>query len=696
MKKVAVRLILILLVASITIIPAALSRNQVRAEDAGLWQPMGIPAGSVYSLAASDAPDSNVLYAVAEDGSIFKTTDQGGTWNSIPGVNQVGELVVNPHNPDDIWLVTDSGQVYRLSQDGTAWDEVIDPSGDGFRFSSIYAMATTKPEDPDIFPVSGFGTIYALENGSGIFKSTDSGKSWTFLESADIEYAHSLAVHPMEPDIVYSAHSRSPLETEVRVMRSLDGGQTWQKVFEMPGEQTAVAIDPSDADVVYVGLAARSEDGGGAVFKSTDKGETWFRLNDQFNMSTVWGQPQLIADPNDPQVAYAATWLGGTWKTTDAGATWTLLEGAPISATALSLNPENTDVIFLADRTTPTVWRSTDGGETWQKVADFSSDRALLVMRVMVHGDTVYASTFLPQLMGGNMYKSTDAGETWTNITNGLPKGVLDIAVDPTNPDNVYVTTNINYAYKSTDGGDSWEKMQNFPDIGAYDIEVDPYQPNILYTSARGGSLPDWFTEISGDFPDGIVFSESAGVYRSADYGESWTNLLATTASCRVVRQHPDNPEVFFAADLVDGLMVSIDGGQTWTHYDIGLGTQVLTSVAVSGDKIYVGTQGCGVYSGDIDMTDWSLTWRPERSNKPVPDVLNLMLKVDIENPDRVFVSSYPGGLYRTDNGGIKWTDKNGITPSVVIDDPLRRESTCPSTPWVSTYRPGSEANTST
>lgn len=494
MRKFVISLVSTFLILFVILFSTMPLNVQVHGEDTNLWQQTGIPADSVYILEASDAADGDVVYAVAADGRIFKTTDQGDTWTSIPNVNQVDELVVNPHNPDDIWLVTDSGQVFRLSNNGTTWDKIIDPAGSGFRFSSIYALATTRPEDPDVFPYDYSGMFYALKNGFGIFKSTDSGRNWTFLESADVEYTHSLVVHPLDPDIVYGGYSRNPLETEVKVMRSLDGGETWQKVFEKSGEQTVVAIDPNDVNTVYVGLAATSEDGGGAIFKSIDKGNTWSRLNDQFNMCTVWGQPQLIVDPGDPLTAYAATWLGGTWKTTDAGKTWTQLEGAPISATALSLNEENTDVIYLGDRTTPTVWRSTDAGGTWQKVADFSGDGALLVMRVMAHGDTVYASTFLPQLLGGNMYKSTDAGDTWTDITNGLPKGVLDIAVDPTNPDNIYVTTNVNYAHKSIDGGNTWEKIQNFPDIGAYDIEVDPLEPNILYTSARGGTVPAWFT----------------------------------------------------------------------------------------------------------------------------------------------------------------------------------------------------------
>ncbi len=667
MRKFVIALFSILLIVSVIILPATHSQNQVHGEDANLWQETNLPADSVYILETSDAADGDVVYAVAADGSIFKTTDQGNTWTSIPNVNQVDELVINPHNPDDIWLVTDSGQVYRLSDDGTTWDKIIDPAGSGFRFSSIYAMATSRPEDPDVRLGHDLDTIYALENGVGLFMSTDSRRSWTFLESADINYTHSLVVHPLEPDIVYSGHSRNPLETEVKVMRSLDGGETWQKVFEMPGEQTAVAIDPNDVNTVYVGLAAKSEDGGGAIFKSIDKGNTWSRLNEYFNMCTVWGQPQLIVDPNDPFTAYAATWLAGTWKTTDAGKTWTLLEEAPISATALSLNEENTDVIYLADRTTPTVWRSTDGGETWQKVADFSSEGAFVLNRVMADGDVVYAATFGPGLHGGKLYKSTDAGTSWFDITGKLPRSVLDIAIDPTDRNTIYVTTHVFDAYKSTDGGNTWIEMANFPDIGGYDIEVDPVDTDTLYACGLGAtSLPNW------NYTGGYTFTDDSGVYKSTDAGLTWDKVLTTSNECRAVRLHPDNHNVLFAAAMDDGFIVSTDAGSSWTSYNAGLGTQVLTSCAVNGNKVYAGSQATGVYAGDINLADWSITWQSERSNKPAPDVFNLMIKVDFENSNRIFVGSNPGGLYRSDDGGLTFYDKNFLTPSVVVDDPLR------------------------
>jgi photosystem II stability/assembly factor-like uncharacterized protein len=349
------------------------------------------------------------------------------------------------------------------------------------------------------------------------------------------------------------------------------------------------------------------------------------------------------------------------------------LEEAPISSTALSLNLQNTNVIFLADRSSPTVWKSEDAGQTWEQVADFAADGALLVMRILSDGDTVFASTFHPSLGGGKLYKSTNGGSSWSDITGTLPRGVLDVAVDPTDPETMYVTTNVFGVYKSTDGGASWSQLENHPYVGVYDIEVDPVDPAILYTAARGGSLPAWFTEISGDFPDGITFEDDAGVYKSTDSGLTWNKVLVTSASCRAIRMHPNHHNTLFAVDLVDGLQMSTDGGNRWASLNSGLDTRVLTSCAVAGDKLYVGTQGCGVYSGDFDIATAEVDWQSGRSNKPVPEVHNLQIEVDPANSNNIYVTSYPGGLYASTDGGSTFRDRNAITPSIVVEHPLQR-----------------------
>ena len=618
------------------------------------------------SLLAVDPIDPAVVYAASAGGEgTFRSEDRGNTWTWLNGGGLphpwVDELLVHPTDSSTIYEIVDTSEVYRSDNHGATWTTVWDE----FQFSSVYALAAA-PSDPNV--------VYACKNGFGLFKSVqtgDGGDAWRFLHQSLVDYTYTIAIHPENPDIVFSGYNSKPFQDWAMIRRSTDGGTTWETALHVDGSEgiTSIVFDPSDSNVLY---ATSIGENGGTVYVSRDGGDSWEPLNERFTMCTVWGQPQLVGDPEDPDTVYAATWLGGTWKTTDAGASWALVE-APISATALSVDPLHPDVLFLGDRSTPTVWRSLDAGGTWDRVADFAGDGALLAMRVLVHDGTVYASTFHHGLSGGDLYRSRDNGDTWDRITGSLPKGILDIAVDPHDTNVIYVTTNINSAYVSRDGGDTWSHIGGFPDVGAYDIEIHPTDSSILYTSARGGSLPDWFTQMSGDHADGIAFSQPAGVYRSIDKGATWEQILETLPSCRAVRVHPDHPELVFAVDLFDGLLVSRDAGVTWMQENAGIETLVPTSLVVSGERLYIGTQACGVWSADLSVTSGTLSWQPERSNKPVPTVHSAEIQVDPNNPDVLFVSAYPGGLMRSTDGGVTWGDRNGINPSIVVADPLRQ-----------------------
>jgi photosystem II stability/assembly factor-like uncharacterized protein len=616
------------------------------------------------SLLVAHPTRPGTIYAASAGGAgTFRSTDYGDHWKWLNGGGLphpwADELIIDSTDPDVLYEIVDIADVYRSANGGDTW-QLVWPD---FRFSSITALASA-PSDPDI--------VYACKSGFGLYRSDDGGRRWRFLHQSMVDYTYVLAIHPEDPNIVFSSTNPKPFQNSALIRRTTNGGITWETVLEVEGSGgiTTITFDPDNPQVLYAGSIGQA---GGGVYVSTDGGNKWNALNDRFTMCTVWGQPQLVVHPDNPSVAYAGTWLAGTWKTADSGASWTLLEEAPISATSVSIDPLDPDEIYLSDRSSPTVWKSDDAGETWKEVADFTAEGALLVMRVISHGPDVYAATFAPCLHGGRLYKSRDAGESWTDITGTLPKGILDIAVDPADPNVIYVTTNVNSAYRSTDGGETWLHMDGFPDIGAYDIEVHPLDSSILYTSGRGGSLPAWFTEISGDHPEGVQFSQTAGVYRSLDSGQTWTQILETRPSCRVIRIHPENPDLLFAADLGDGLLVSRDGGEMWTEENQGPQNVIPTSCAVSGNTIYIGTQGCGVWSGDIDVKTGAITWQPERSNKPVPAVHSAEIQVDPNDPEILFVSAYPGGLLRSTDGGVTWRDRNGINPSTIVDDPLRQ-----------------------
>ncbi|NYT00544.1 MAG: hypothetical protein GKB99_02320, partial [Methanocellales archaeon] len=321
--------------------------------DQNAWvQTKGPTNGFINSLGI-DPTNPDILYATDEEGRIFKTTDKGNTWKEVSAGEIMhtfsDELIVSPHDPENIWSVDGVANVFETTNGGSTWSQIIDPYGDGFRFGSVYAIAPA-PSDPD--------TIYAFKNGFGIFKSIDGGGSWLFLDPSEVDYSYSIAVDPTNPDIVYSGYNPKQSQDWAMVRQTTDGGDSWRTSLMVPHSNgiTSVAIDPNNPETIYAG--SRGEVG--EIYKSVDRGNSWSKLNEHFTMCTVWGQPQLIVDPNDTSIAYVATWLGGTWKTTDEGETWTLLRDAPVSSTALSLNLVNSNIIYSADRTEPKLWKTTN------------------------------------------------------------------------------------------------------------------------------------------------------------------------------------------------------------------------------------------------------------------------------------------------------------------------------------------------
>ncbi len=647
----------------------------------------GLLNTQVALFALADSSGSTVYAASMGGAGTFKSTDFGETWTNVTGGGidhpAADELAVSPTNPQTIWEAVDVGKVFVSRNGGDTWSTTISSYGTGFRCGTVSAMAIAP---------STSTRLYALKSGFGIFRSTDAGDTWNFLHQSEVDYTYSLAVHPANPHIVFSGYSPKPFQDFAMVRRSLDGGTTWSTALTVPHSSgiTSVAIDPKAPKTIYAASTGASSGGGGVIYHSNDGGDSWSPLNPHFTMLTVWGQPQLIGDPAKPSTAYAATWLGGTWKTVDAGQTWRKLTGAPESSTSLSIDQEDPDIIYATDRASPTLWKSTDGGKTWSHF-DFSSSGGFLLNRVLATDHNVYLSTFGPGIHQGKFYVSKDGGTSWTDITGSLPRSVLDIAVDPSNPQVIYITTHIHGAYKSTDGGASWSELRGFPNIGGYDIELDPVAPSVVYAAGMGAAtVPDWV------MAGGYALTDPSGVYKSTDSGQTWRQLLTTSNECRAIRIHPANHNLLVASALSDGFFVSTDGGANWTGASEGLDTRNLTSLWSAGDKVYAGTQGFGVYAGDIDAANGNVTWVAARSNKPIPDVHSIRVQVDPSNSKRIYVGSNPGGLFRSDDGGNSWFDKNFLTPSVVVDDPKRQgyytfaiNPADPNEVWVGTWGKG-------
>jgi hypothetical protein len=171
-------------------------------------------------------------------------------------------------------------------------------------------------------------------------------------------------------------------------------------------------------------------------------------------------------------------------------------------------------------------------------------------------------------------------------------------------------------------------------------------------------------------------------VYKSEDAGDTWEHILETEGAGMNIAIHPDNNNLLFVADNNGGVWVSIDQGDTWRQENDGLGSLSVSGVKVQNNYVYVVTEGFGVYAGTVAMRSavnrftgnviekGSIIWDDSRSNNLVNEVYNIQLMVDPTDSSRIFASSYPGGMMRSDDQGETWHSKNFLLPSFRLNDP--------------------------
>lgn len=617
------------------------------------------------NLLAAHPTNPATLYAASAGGEgTFRSTDYGRHWTWLNGGGiehpYPDELVVNPVNPRTLYEAVDVSDVYRSNDGGDTWNQAWPE----FQASSIYALASA-PSDP--------GVLYALKNGFGIFKSDNGGEGWRFLHQSQVDYTYTLAVHPRDPQIIYSGYNPKPFQDWAMVRRSADGGATWRTVLEVPhaGGITAVAIDPANPDTVYAGSTGE----GGIVWVSRDSGETWAKLNEQLTFTNVHA---LTVDPNNPEVAYAGVWGGGTFRTGDGGQTWDRLPNDPtISATAILINPRNSDTIYLADRTGPRVYRTTDGGKHWETYFDAGPAyyRVLAATPDPGNPDILYVSIFSRHggPMAGGLFR-LEKGVA-VRVTANLPRLPVAVAVDPHDQARLYAVTHANGLYGSTDAGKSWVELSDSDSglpqaesLGFGGLIMDPQDSRTLYLI--GGGDFDHNLRHTGIDP-AIMHT----VYKSVDGGQTWVNLNdgslgGNSGQIKGFTIDPNDRNTLYAGG-VKGVFMSRDGGRSWTNITAGLSYTATAGAVISGDgrRLYVPTLGGGVYVGALGSH--GVSWAQSSTLKA--QIYHVQVVVDPSDSRTVYATAYPGGIFKTTDGGRAWAEGNFGMASFKIDDPSRQ-----------------------
>ncbi|MBT8267752.1 MAG: glycosyl hydrolase, partial [Bacteroidia bacterium] len=395
---------------------------------------------------------------------------------------RIADIAIHPENENVWYVAVGSGGVWKTMNSGTTWKPIFDNE-------STYSIGciTIDPNNPHTIWVGTGENVGGrhVAFGDGIFVSHDDGKSWKNMGLKNSEHLSVILVHPEDPNVIWVA-SQGPL---------------WSK----GGER--------------------------GIYKSTDGGNSWNRtLGDD-----EWvGATDIVMDPDNPNILYAATWqrqrtvaayLGGgpgsgIHKSRDGGESWTKLKkgipGSNLGKIGLAISPFNSDVIYAAieqDRTKGGLYMSSDRGASWTKQSD------------MVSGGTgphyyqeLYASPHHEGklfLMNNYVLISDDHGKTYKRM-NERNKHVDSHAM-------AFKMSDPNYVLFGTDGGlyesfdltKSWKYFRNLPLTQYYKVAVDDAEPfyNIYGGTQDNGSHggpsqtmsssgirnDDWFKTLGAD-----------------------------------------------------------------------------------------------------------------------------------------------------------------------------------------------------
>ena len=369
------------------------------------------------------------------------------------------------------------------------------------------------------------------------------------------------------------------------------------------GRVTAIVADPENTDKVYVGTPQ------GGVWKSTDGGEHYTPIFDDAGALSIGS---LALDPNDSDTIYVGTgeidytvlktdtYGDGIWKSTDGGQTWEHLGlENEHRIGSIVINPNNTQEIFATsyniNDTKGGVFRSRDGGHTWKNISkDIEGIKRVRVIHMdPSNSSRLYISTW--NSPNASIWKSEDGGDTWVKLTNGLPSSAATIrfAIAPSSPSRVYITyTNSGNReiYLSDDYGQTWQKRDaNLNNNGKIKAGRPVYYGNIV---------------VSPTNKDTFYILDSA-MYKSTNGGNNFTGILDGHSDHHILWISPNAEIVYSGND--GGVYLSKESGnsRTYTHQNLPIGQFYAIEVdPIEHNKIFGGMQDNGT-GYTTDGSDW-------------------------------------------------------------------------------------------
>ncbi len=558
------------------------------------------------------------IYAGTNDG-ISKTTDGGQNWVSVLTTpNSVRSVAIDP-STNSIYGASFGSGLYKSTNAGTTWSHITvnDPST-GQTLSHLWVVVNFGRDSLYVG-----GSILDIPQGFGgaLFRTVDGGNSWFQMQYpvAIRSSIHSIALSPTAPKTAFI------LGTAVKgVYLSTDAGTTFSNI---DGDGTAHPLP--DLFINTVGFM------NSMYYTGTDSlGQLYYRpVSDVSNGWTAGtglpGNPSMINSVNFNQsnsnTMYAGTDGQGVYQSSNSGVSWQAMNSGMLGTAGRAIARMVNGTILLGTDFGDGMWKSTDSAKSWTRIDSLYTSDALTSFGLTSDPSILYVGSY-----GGGVHKSTDGGLVWrVTDSTSLNLQVRPIEVDPTNLNTVYAGTN-DGAYKTTNGGSSWfHANTGMPaNLAIRSMDLVNSNPNVIFAG-----------------------SDLSYLYKSTNGGASWTNItsangfLSQDVSIRSITVNQSFPNIVYVGADSGRIYKSVNNGSSWSLlFDLPTVSSVRKVLMHPSNNsiLFAATFGGGVFVS----IDSGSHWAP--MNSGLSDQSIYTLEGDQNNPLNLYAGSSATGVFHS------------------------------------------------
>ncbi len=648
----------------------------------------------------------NIVYVGTASGGVWKTTNNGTTWEPIfdkEGVSTIGDIAIAPSDPSIVWVGTGEPN----NRQSSSWGDGAYKSLDGGKTWKKMGLQATRhigrivihPKNPDVVYVAALGHLWGANPDRGVYKTADGGKTWSqALKINDDTGVSDIAMDPESPDTLYAAayeRRRTPFGfngggPDSAIYKTTDGGATWKKLtkglpYENGGDTGRIGLDiyRKDSNIVYA--LVQHEKGG--IYRSDDKGETWKKMSDTNPRPSYYSQVRI--DPNNDLRVWA---LGAQmFYSEDGGKTFSTqrVRGIHGDYHAMWINPADSNHMLTGSD--GGIHWSYDAGKTW----DFVNTIAIgQFYEVALDNEKPY------HICGGLQDNGSWCGPSQTLTRDGIVNDDWQVihggdgfyaAIDNVEPWIVYTESQDGYIDRrdmrtgqqrsirpEAKAGEPHYRFQwNSPvAVSAHEHTTIYYGGNYLFKSADRG---DNWTRLGGDMTTGVDRNKLQIFGKTPDKNTlSRHDGVQEYPTITTLSESPLTLNVLWVGTDDGNVQVTRDGGKTWKNVaskvpgvpkgtyvsrvvasKTGEGVALLTFDGHRGDdnNIYVFTTG-----------DYGENWKAIRNGIPDSAGSVHVVREHPRNTNLLFAGT-EFGLWVSWDRGANWTALKNNFPTVPVDD---------------------------